>query len=166
MVPCLYCESVAGDLPQAVVWAERSVVALLDWRQAAPGHVLVLPREHLSAEEVFARPVGADLLAATVRVAAAVREAFAVEAVQMGGILFPGGGGPLRTSGRLREADPAAVETAEDGHFHLHVLPRRRGADVARIYPFGDGITSLPRLEEMARRIRAVMEAPDARGIL
>lgn len=166
MVPCLYCESAAGDLPQAVVWADGGVMALLDWRQAAPGHVLVLPREHLSAEEVFTRPVGADLLAVTVRVASAVRDAFGLEAVQMGGILYPGAGGPLRASGRLREADPAAVETAEDGHFHLHILPRRHGADVARIYPFGDGITSLPRLEEMACRIRAVMEAPGARGIL
>ena len=166
MLPCLYCESAAGDLPQAVVHQDRDVVALLDWRQDAPGHVLVLPRHHLSAEELFAGPVGVAVMATTMRLAMAVRDALGIEGVQMGAILFPGGAGPTRSSGRVHHEGPAQVETAEDGHFHLHILPRQHGAAVARIYPFGDEIASPEVLEAIAQRIRACLPgaSPDGRA--
>lgn len=175
MLPCLFCESASGDLPQAMIHADREVVALLDWRQSAPGHVLVLPRRHLTAEEVFACPTGAAVLAVTMRLARAIQGAFDLEAVQMGAILYPGGPRQFRASGWVAagenrngraaghaEAETAsAVETAEDGHFHLHLLPRRHGGELARIYPFGDAIASLQDLEKVAERIRAAL-SPDA----
>jgi histidine triad (HIT) family protein len=157
VLPCLYCESAAGDLPQAVVYEDGQVVAFLDWRQTAPGHVLVLPRRHLSAEEVFAGPVGAALMAAVVRVARAVREVVAPAGVQMGAILFPGGQPDRRVSGRLGVTPELPMPTAEEGHFHLHVLPREHRGEVARIYPFGDEVGRQEELAAIAERIRAAL---------
>jgi diadenosine tetraphosphate (Ap4A) HIT family hydrolase len=157
---CLYCESAAGDLPQAVVYEDREVVAFLDWRQSAPGHVLVVPRRHMDADELFASETGAALLRAVRQVARAVRRALAPDGLQMGAIVYPAAG--MRGSG-LPHAAPLAgddeEETAEDHHFHLHLLPRRSAGEVARIFPFGDAVEPAERLAELARRIRAALVA-------
>ena len=161
MRSCLYCESAAGDLPQAVVYEDRDVIAFLDWRQRAPGHVLVVPRQHLTAEELFASEVGATLLRAAARLARAVRRAVAPDGMQMGAIISPAQG-LWRGSGMPRaqwDAEAAAEETAEDGHFHLHLLPRRHDGQVARIYPFGDKVETPEHLADLASRIRAAVLA-------
>lgn len=156
---CLYCESAAGDLPQAMVYEDRDVVAFLDWRQSAPGHVLVVPRRHLAAEEVFACEAGAAVLRAAGRVARALRRALAPDGLQMGAIVYPaaGLGGSGMASGRWDRA-AAVEETAEDRHFHLHLLPRRHAGEVARIFPFGDAVEQPERLAELATRIRAALQ--------
>ncbi len=154
---CLYCESVAGDLPQAVIYQDETVVAFLDWRQRAPGHVLIVPRRHLSAAQLFADPAGQRVLAAALRVAAAVR-ALGADGVQMGAILFPGSGA-ARVSGRLHPDEPAAVETAEDSHFHLHVLPRTHAEERARIYPYGDDVASPEEIQSLAARLRLALRS-------
>ncbi len=162
VLPCLYCESAAGDIPQAVVYEDPYVVAFLDWRQTAPGHVLVIPRKHLGADELVEGPEAEALLSAAVRLARAVRQAAGVDAVQMGAILFPGEG-EFGTSGRpLRPQHIGPSETAEDGHFHLHVLPRHHGRTVARIYPYGDEVGDAKELHALAGRIREAMASPRA----
>ncbi len=156
MLPCLYCESAAGALGQAVVFEDSYVLAFLDWRQTAPGHVLVIPRRHLAAAELVGAPEGPAVLAAAVRVARAVRDAVGVEAVQMGAILFPGQG-ELGTSGQPKRVPEFSEETAEDGHFHLHVVPRRHGHTIARIYPYGDEVWEAEDLQALAGRIRQAL---------
>lgn len=157
MLPCLYCESVAGgDLPQAVVYADDDAVAFLDWRQSAPGHVLVVPRRHLSASELFADGAGAKVMTAVMRVATAVHTVLGADGVQMGAILYPGAG-PARVSGRVRPTHEVPLQTAEDGHFHLHILPRSHGGELARIYPFGDDVATPEQMEEVASRLRAAL---------
>ena len=164
MLPCLFCESVLGDLPQAVIHEGPDVVAFLDWRQSAPGHVLVLPRQHLSAEELFAGPVGAQLMAVAVRVAAAVRAALRVDGVQLGGVVHPGAG-QARVSGRVRAAHPEeAVQTAEDGHFHLHILPRFSGGVLARIYTYGDDVADPAQIASIATALRAALAGEAVAG--
>lgn len=157
MLPCLYCESAAGDLRQALVHQDRDVVAFLDWRQSAPGHVLVLPRHHLSAAELFSGPVGGALMAVTMRVAQAVQRIGGADGVQMGALLYPGQAAATRASGRARHPGEPPIETAEDGHFHLHVLVRQHGGELARIYPFGDEIGAPEELEAIAARLRSAL---------
>lgn len=156
MLPCLYCESVTGDLPQAVVYEDGDVVAFLDWRQSAPGHVLIVPRRHLAAEELFADPAGPKVMAAVMRVADAVRAALGLDGVQMGAILYPGAG-EAGVSGRLHPVREVPLQTAEDGHFHLHVLPRTYDGEVARIYPFGDEVGRPDTMKDIAAGIRTAL---------
>jgi diadenosine tetraphosphate (Ap4A) HIT family hydrolase len=165
---CLYCESAAGDLPQAMVYQDDHVVAFLDWRQSAPGHVLVVPRQHLSAEELFlSSAVGPALLRAVVRIARGLRRALSPDGLQMGAIIYPAAG--LWRGSGVATPDPqhrAAVseETAEDGHFHLHLLPRRCRDEVARIWPFGDDVETPRHLAELAARVREAVDAEVGSG--
>ncbi len=167
MLPCLYCESAAGDLPQAIVFADEAVVAFLDWRQHAPGHVLIIPRRHLSASEVFAGTVGVALMRTAMRIAEVMRSVVDPDGVQVGAILLPGRGhhAAARSSGLPRPLgdDAAVTETSEDGHFHLHVLPRQYRGQLARIYPFGDEVASEEGLQILAARLRAALDAAGAK---
>ncbi len=142
MEPCLFCESAAGRLPQAVLHADARVLAFLDWRQNAPGHVLIIPRRHLSALEALRSDDGTAMLRCAAVITGALQRAMGPDGLQLGAILSN-----LKDSG----------ETAEDGHFHLHLLPRRHAGETARIYPFGDQMASEPLLQDLAQRIRGAL---------
>ncbi len=122
-----------------MVYEDEHTMAFLDWRQSAPGHVLIIPRRHLQAMSVLRSEDGARLLRCAALISEAVARALAPDGMQLGGILS-----------NLRDAG----QTSEDDHFHLHLLPRRHGSTTARIYPFGDHVSTESVLEEIARQIR------------
>jgi histidine triad (HIT) family protein len=70
---CLFCGIVAGQIPATIVREDGDTVAFRDIAPAAPTHVLVITREHLSdVAQLGADPrLSAALLAA---VAATARE--------------------------------------------------------------------------------------------
>ena len=43
---CIFCQIVAGDIPSRTVYEDDDVVAFLDANPLAPGHTLVIPRDH------------------------------------------------------------------------------------------------------------------------
>lgn len=45
---CIFCKIIAGDLPSRKVYEDDKVIALHDIRPAAPVHLLVLPKLHIS----------------------------------------------------------------------------------------------------------------------
>ena len=48
MAECVFCAIVAGDEPASVVLEDELTLAFLDLRQFHPGHVLVIPKEHVA----------------------------------------------------------------------------------------------------------------------
>jgi histidine triad (HIT) family protein len=46
---CLFCKIIAGDIPSNKVYSDEHVYAFHDINPAAPTHVLVIPKKHLSA---------------------------------------------------------------------------------------------------------------------
>ena len=46
---CLFCKIIAGDIPSNKVYSDEHVFAFHDINPAAPTHVLVIPKKHLSA---------------------------------------------------------------------------------------------------------------------
>ncbi|GLZ56106.1 HIT family protein [Actinomycetospora sp. NBRC 106378] len=46
--PCAFCAIVAGDAPAHEVHRDASTVAFLDVKPIFPGHVLLVPREHVT----------------------------------------------------------------------------------------------------------------------
>ena len=46
---CLFCKSISGEIPSNKVYSDDHVYAFHDINPAAPTHVLVIPRKHLSA---------------------------------------------------------------------------------------------------------------------
>ena len=52
---CLFCKTIAGEIPSAKVYEDAHVYAFRDIHPMAPVHVLVVPRRHIaSADEVNA----------------------------------------------------------------------------------------------------------------
>lgn len=45
---CLFCGIAAGDIPSERVYSDDHVYAFRDINPAAPTHILVIPRKHLS----------------------------------------------------------------------------------------------------------------------
>ncbi|HPD17040.1 MAG TPA: HIT family protein [Planctomycetota bacterium] len=73
---CIFCKIIAGEIPSVQVYEDDRVVAFLDINPIAPGHTLLVPRDHyatlpetppevLAALMAAARPVARGLLAAT-----------------------------------------------------------------------------------------------------
>jgi histidine triad (HIT) family protein len=46
---CLFCRIAAGEIPSNKVYSDDDVYAFRDINPAAPQHILVIPRKHLSS---------------------------------------------------------------------------------------------------------------------
>jgi len=106
MTGCLFCGIVAGDIPSETVHSTETTVAFKDTSPAAPLHVLVVPRRHITDASVITAedgPVLADMLMA----ARAVAEAAGVA-------------GPDRGYRLIFNIGPDAMNSVP--HLHLHVL--------------------------------------------
>lgn len=134
---CPFCAIAAGQLEASVVAQTAHSLAFLDLRQAVPGHVLVVPRQHV--EDIYAiDPVLAgDVMQLGVRVAQALRKTF-----------HPAGLNLWQSNG--------AAAGQEVPHFHLHVQPRRVADGLLRVYPQGvPAPAARAALEQLAERIRS-----------
>ena len=49
---CLFCKIIAGDIPSDKVYSDEDVYAFRDINPAAPCHILIIPRKHLSSVNV------------------------------------------------------------------------------------------------------------------
>ncbi|MBX9765282.1 HIT domain-containing protein [Patescibacteria group bacterium] len=46
MDTCVFCKIVSGEIPSPRTYEDEKVIAFLDIRPKAPGHTLLIPREH------------------------------------------------------------------------------------------------------------------------
>ena len=46
---CLFCKIIAGDIPAKQVYSDDDVFAFHDINPAAPTHVLIIPKKHLTS---------------------------------------------------------------------------------------------------------------------
>jgi histidine triad (HIT) family protein len=106
MTDCLFCGIVAGDVPAEIVHQTETTVAFTDISPAAPLHVLVVPRRHITDASVVAATDGA-VLADMLMAARAVADA-------------AGLAGPDRGYRLMFNVGPDAMNSVP--HLHLHVL--------------------------------------------
>lgn len=106
MPACLFCRIVAGDEPATIVAADDEIVAFLDIRPLFPGHVLVVPRQHV---ETLADLPTARLGPLFERVAAMERTVETAMDAQ---------GSFVAINNRVSQSVP---------HLHVHVVPRTKG---------------------------------------
>src|SRR5262245_19062492 len=106
---CVFCAIVAGRAEASLVHADDRVIAFMDIRPANPGHLLVIPREHVADLTDLTEQSGANVWLIGHRIARALRHS------------------GLRVEGvNLWLADGAAAGQ-EVAHVHLHVVPRYHG---------------------------------------
>lgn len=137
---CLFCDIVAGRGDASVVATGPRTVAFLDLFPFAPGHTLVIPREHAVGLPDLPDPDAAEIMQVGRRVAVAARNAGLAEDVNL-----------FLADGKI------AGQTVF--HTHLHVIPRRAGDG----FPVGFGGSppaTRDALDPVAARLAAAMPAP------
>ena len=132
---CVFCAIVAGEAPASVVWEDPVVVAFMDLRQPNSGHVLVIPRRHITDILELDDQTGASLMAGTARVARAVAKAFSPDGLNI-----------------WQSTGEAAGQ--EVFHLHLHVMPRRTGDTLFRPYTELPPPTPRETLDAFAEELR------------
>lgn len=106
MDECVFCEIVAGRAPASLVYADDDVTAFLDHRQVTPGHLVIIPNEHLVLLADLPGGLVEQMLRVAMRLAAAIRSSgMPCEGIN----LF------------VADGEAAGQEVL---HHHLHVIPR------------------------------------------
>lgn len=134
MIECVFCGIVAGDLPATTVFETDDVLAFLDIRPVARGHIVVVPKLHAADLDSLDPTLGAAVFAAGHRLSRALRRSD----------LSTDGANLVVNDGR------AAFQTVF--HTHLHVVPRWTG-DKLR-FAGGFVFRRLRKPEETAAAIR------------
>ena len=103
---CVFCAIVDGRAEASFVYEDDEIVAFMDINPVTPGHLLVVPRDHLPALGDVDNTLGARMFNVAQHLAAAIRSS------------------DLRSDGiNLFYADGKAA-LQEVFHSHLHVFPR------------------------------------------
>jgi histidine triad (HIT) family protein len=109
MADCLFCGIVAGDVPADIVRSDERTVAFRDVNPAAPVHVLVVPKRHITNASTVTADDAAD-------VTALLLAGQAVASAE-------GIGGQDRGYRLVFNVGPDALNSMP--HLHLHVLGGR-----------------------------------------
>jgi len=68
LADCIFCKIIKGEIPSEKVYENENVIAFKDINPAAPVHILIIPRKHISSindiEEMDSNIIGEIFLAA------------------------------------------------------------------------------------------------------
>ena len=103
---CLFCRIVAGDASAHVAYEDDVAVAFLDIRPLFPGHVLLVPRQHVGTLPDLPPAEVGPLFERVQRLAAAMVDALGAQ------------GSFVAVNNRVSQSVP---------HLHVHVVPRTKG---------------------------------------
>ncbi len=135
---CIFCRIAAGEIPSATLFEDDRVRVILDLGPAAPGHALVLPKEHHADATEMPEDLLGHAMAVGARVGAAQMKALGYDGFNL-----------------IQNNGESAGQTVF--HFHLHVIPRRADDGVLGLWKPG---TSTPEgLAETAALLKPLLEA-------
>ena len=132
---CVFCRIVAAETPAEVVLDEDDFLAFLDARPVFPGHVLLVPREHVVTLPDLPAGLRDGFLEAAQRIATAVVDGLGAQ------------GSFVAMNNTVSQSVP---------HLHLHVVPRTKGDGLRGFFwprtKYGDGEAAA-----FAARLRAAL---------
>ncbi len=119
---CPFCGIIAGRREPPAVTSQSEIVLrdtlatafmALEWRVNNPGHVLVVPNDHV--ENIYSLPydTGAQIQDLTRRIAVAMKHAYGCDGVST-----------------VQHNEPSGNQHV--WHYHVHVFPRYNGDDIYR----------------------------------
>jgi histidine triad (HIT) family protein len=133
---CLFCSTVAGETPAAIVLDTPEVVAFLDHRPLFPGHTLVLPRRHVETLRDLDAATRDVLFAEVQRVAAAVQDG-------------------MRAAGSFVAMNNVVSQSVP--HLHVHAVPRNRKDGLRGFFWPRTRYADAAEMEAAAQAIRAAL---------
>ena len=134
---CIFCRIVAGEIPCAKVLETDEALAFLDIAPLAPGHTLLVPKEHLATLNDMDASGAASVLRHLPALGRAVKE-----------VTGCAGYNVLQNNGR------AAHQLVM--HVHFHIIPRDEGDEFHFNWPAGKYAKG--QLEIMQQKILTALE--------
>lgn len=135
---CSFCQIVADDDPDVLVYRSDVVIGFLDTRPVFHGHCLLVPRIHYETLDQVPLALAQPLLRAT--------------QVTMRGL-----GEAVGAQGTFVAVNNVISQSVP--HLHVHVVPRRRKDGLRGFFwprnPYEDAAA----LDEMRKRVRTAIEA-------
>ena len=125
---CTFCRILRAEAPVSIVFEDELCMAFMDLQPVNPGHVLIVPKEHVTYFKDIDEDLGAHLFRIGLRIDRALRET------------------SLRCEGVNFFAADGKAAFQEIFHAHLHVFPRYRG-DGFRLSFREDYLKPVPRME-------------------
>jgi histidine triad (HIT) family protein len=135
---CAFCKIANGEEFASIVTADDFVLSVMDVRQFHPGHVLVIPRQHVSDVRFVDIPIAEAVMRAIILVARAISATFPSDGLSV-----------WHSAG--------AGANQEIPHLHFHVHPRLLSDDLLRVYPVPAPHPSRDVLDTWAVKLRAAL---------
>jgi histidine triad (HIT) family protein len=132
MNDCLFCKIVTGEIPAEKIWEDDSSLAFLDVNPLAPGHSMVIPKEHGETLLDVSDESAAELMKAVKQTTGMLERALTPDGFTIG----------------INHKIGQAVD-----HLHVHILPRFKDDGGGNVHSIVD---NRPKegLAEMAEKIR------------
>lgn len=112
---CLFCKIIAKESPADFLYEDDRAVVFLDIYPNAPGHALVVPRNHTSNFLDTSTEDLNHMVEVVRRVTPAIKEAFGYEGFNV-----------------LSNNGEAAGQFIKN-HAHWHIIPRKKGDELMKI---------------------------------
>ena len=138
---CDFCAIVRSEEPRAEIVCVESWIAFFPLQPATPGHTMVVPRRHAPDLWSVDPDLGAELMAAVIRVGRAIREAMLPEGLNL-----------ITSAGKVAEQSIY--------HVRLHVVPRWQHDNFGEIWLPKRDLPGVDRAE-VANRIRDACRRAD-----
>jgi len=135
---CLFCGIGAGTQEAEIVLRDDLCTAFLDHRPVFPGHVLVIPNQHVQTLADVPRSLLAPLFERVQKVELAVEQALSAQ------------GTFVAINNRVSQSVP---------HLHVHVVPRRKGDGLKGFFWPRHPYTSDMERTEIRDRIRTALSS-------
>ena len=133
---CDFCSIARGeDQTVEIICEDTNWVAFFPKEPATPGHTLVIPRKHVTDLWEVDPKLGAELMAAVIKVGRAIETSLKPEGMNL-----------ITSSGKVAEQTVF--------HLHLHVVPRWKKDNFGKIWPIEGKKYTDSTLENIADRIR------------
>ncbi len=137
MSDCVFCEIVAGRVPASIVFRDERCCAFMDIQPVNPGHVLIVPVEHVVSIDDLDEGIGGHLFTVAQRISRR----------------FGAPGATARSQPLPRRWRGGRQEVF---HVHLHLFPRFRNDGFGlRLGPDYGILPTRSDLDEVAEAIRA-----------
>jgi histidine triad (HIT) family protein len=131
---CLFCDIAAGKVPAEIVWRGNGAVAFLDHRPLFPGHILLIPEQHIVTLTDLPGDMTGPFFDGAKILEHAVETAMEAE------------GSFIAINNIVSQSVP---------HLHVHIVPRRKGDGLKGFFWPRHKYDSDEHLRETAARIRA-----------
>lgn len=138
MAACTFCSILAGELPAHVVLDDDEVLAFLDVRPLFPGHVLVVPRDHVETLPDLPAALVGPYFERVQRLSVAVRDATGAQ------------GSFVAMNNVVSQSVP---------HLHTHVVPRTKGDGLKGFFWPRTRYRDDAHMAEVAARVAAALSS-------